>query len=236
MIFLKDLNLLFLKPRKVAGTSFEIILSKFASANDIITPITLEDEETRQKMGFRGPQNYKKSINRFTVRDTYQLFWHRHYPENFYNHIKASDAKDRLGSDIFEKAFKISIVRNPFDMLVSQYHWSIRNCDIPPNFKDWLRENRQVLNVNDEQYLINGEEIIDFYIRYENLRNDIAELEKRFPKLKGASQLISEVYAKGNVRHKARSVREYYEMDEDLICSVRLSNRNLIEKFGYDIE
>ena len=40
MIFLKDPNIIFLKPQKVAGTSFEIDLSKFASSSDIITPTT----------------------------------------------------------------------------------------------------------------------------------------------------------------------------------------------------
>ena len=44
MIYLRDHNLLFLKPRKVGGTSFEIALSTFAGPRDIVTPITPSDE------------------------------------------------------------------------------------------------------------------------------------------------------------------------------------------------
>ncbi len=47
---------IFLKTRKTAGRSIEIALSQFCDSNDIITPITDEDERTRQEMGFRGPQ------------------------------------------------------------------------------------------------------------------------------------------------------------------------------------
>lgn len=50
MILLTDPKILFLKPRKVAGTSFEIALSAFANCNDVITPIAEEDEIIRQKL------------------------------------------------------------------------------------------------------------------------------------------------------------------------------------------
>ena len=38
MILIRDLNILFIKGIKVAGTSFEIALSKFETKNDIVTP------------------------------------------------------------------------------------------------------------------------------------------------------------------------------------------------------
>lgn len=55
MIFLRDINVLFLKPRKVGGTSFEIALSRYAGGGDIITPISETDEITRRNLGYRGP-------------------------------------------------------------------------------------------------------------------------------------------------------------------------------------
>ena len=43
LLYLSKSNMLFLKPRKVAGTSFEIALSRSAVTADIVTPISLED-------------------------------------------------------------------------------------------------------------------------------------------------------------------------------------------------
>ena len=58
MIISHDYKFIFLKNRKTAGTSIEIALSKFCGPNDVITPISPEDEATRKELGYRGPQNY----------------------------------------------------------------------------------------------------------------------------------------------------------------------------------
>ena len=58
MIVSHQHKLIFIKPRKVAGTSFEIALAKFCSEGDIITPISRNDEEIRQRLGFIGPRNF----------------------------------------------------------------------------------------------------------------------------------------------------------------------------------
>ena len=47
MIVLHKQELIFLKTRKVAGTSFEIALSSFADETSIVTPISPEHEEHR---------------------------------------------------------------------------------------------------------------------------------------------------------------------------------------------
>lgn len=51
VIYLKERNLIFIEPREVAGTSFEIALSKYAMKHDIITPISPDDEATRRELG-----------------------------------------------------------------------------------------------------------------------------------------------------------------------------------------
>jgi hypothetical protein len=51
MLYLKQRNIIFIKPRKVAGTSVEIALTCNAGEQDIITPISLVDELTRMRLG-----------------------------------------------------------------------------------------------------------------------------------------------------------------------------------------
>ena len=58
MIFSKLHRFLFIKGRKVAGTSFEVALSKICGPDDILTPITPIDEQTRLSLQYRPAQNY----------------------------------------------------------------------------------------------------------------------------------------------------------------------------------
>ena len=62
MIISHKNKFIFLKPRKVAGTSFEIALSNFTCKTDIVTPISVADEKIRNKFCDYGPVNYKKII------------------------------------------------------------------------------------------------------------------------------------------------------------------------------
>lgn len=64
MIVLHNHRIIALKARKVAGTSLEIALSKYASEKCIITPIAPLDEDIRKKLGFRGPQNFSYTGDR----------------------------------------------------------------------------------------------------------------------------------------------------------------------------
>ncbi|MEE4111078.1 MAG: hypothetical protein V2I24_17125 [Halieaceae bacterium] len=49
---------IFIKTRKTAGTSIEASLSRYCGPDDIITPVTLEDEWFRGQFGL-GPQNFR---------------------------------------------------------------------------------------------------------------------------------------------------------------------------------
>jgi hypothetical protein len=49
---------IFIKTRKVSGTSMEISLSQACSGDDILTPISYEDELIRSDLGGCLPQNY----------------------------------------------------------------------------------------------------------------------------------------------------------------------------------
>lgn len=94
MIHLKKQNIIFLKPRKVAGTSFEIALSQFATTGDIITPIGSTGEIYRQSLGFRKCQNYRKSIPEFRLLDVYRLLSSGKMPMKFDNHISAKKSTE----------------------------------------------------------------------------------------------------------------------------------------------
>ncbi len=229
MILLREQNLLFLKPHKVGGTSFEIALSKFAGADDILTPISKSDETLRLKLGYRTAQNYGTS--RFegslaSYLNIKKLITPKR-PKKFFNHISAKVARSRLGEDVWQRSFKVSIVRNPFDKLVSQYFWVSRSQSSSlslENFESWIRSNPKMMNDNDAQYLIDGEDIIDHYIRYEDIRNDIFELEQIKPGLSGLYDAFSNLRAKGSSRPKSSSTTDMYLGNPSLVEAVRFFN------------
>ena len=57
MIISHKNKFIFLKPKKVAGTSMEIFLSQFCGDNDVITQIGTENLRVRSKI-YKGPINH----------------------------------------------------------------------------------------------------------------------------------------------------------------------------------
>ena len=58
MIVSYEHNLIFIKPRKVAGTSFEIALRALTGPSDIITPV-YDESGAVAEYSAKQPQNYQ---------------------------------------------------------------------------------------------------------------------------------------------------------------------------------
>lgn len=228
--------MIFLKARKVGGTSFEIGLSRFATRSSIITPITKEDEDTRRALGFRGPQNYKYNLWELSWREATQALRARERPNKFYNHISARNAKHLLGTNIWEKYTKVSIVRNPFDYVVSSFFWSAagrRASNVALEFEPWVISRPNLLNVNDDQYKIDGKNIIDFMIRYDNLDHDLRSLEIAVPQLLGFSDLFKMIRAKGKYRPKSATMEAMFSSAPHAYDLVKKAYAEEIEEYGF---
>src|SRR3954451_7963965 len=97
-----------MKTRKTAGTSVEIALSRVCGDADVITPVTPDDELLRRGRGGRGPQNYESPPS----------------PERkAFNPTPVSMVRKILGRQRFESYSSFAIERNPWDAVVSPYHW-----------------------------------------------------------------------------------------------------------------
>ena len=84
IISLKN-KFIFIKTEKTAGASIEIALSKYCGPNDIVTPISPEDEIIRKELDFRGPQNYKIPYSKYSLLDLFITIKNLKRPV-FYNH------------------------------------------------------------------------------------------------------------------------------------------------------
>ena len=202
MIILHDERVIFLKTRKVAGTSFEIALSRFAGSSDVITPIEKDDEAIRRSKGYRGPQNYRKPLWSLFLQPTRRDFRglsRGKLPARFFPHISAKEVRYLVGPRIWNSYTKLSIIRDPWDYAVSSYFWAKRHGDCG-EFDTWCRSNEHLLTANKRQYFIDNEYVIDIMVRYEHFDEDMRALEREKPNLSGLFEDFSTIQAKGGWR------------------------------------
>lgn len=237
MIFLHDPPLIFLKPRKVAGTSFEIALSHFAGPQDIITPIGKKEERLRAAADARGAQNYG-----FTREDAVPVAaWERaqrrrEVPSKFYNHMTASEARQLLGEEIWDNARRISIIRNPFDLAVSLYYWRGSSGRDLPEFGEWCIANIPLLAQNRESYTIDGARIADHLLRYEHIAEDIAALETAIPALTGLGDIFGKTSAKSGVRPQSATAAASFAPFPQAAAAIATAFAEEIAQYGYRLE
>ena len=242
MIVLHDYKLIFIKPRKVAGTSLEIALSKFSKNDkDIVTQLHRIDENTRKGLKFSPPKNFRytfKDIHKanflLSLKSCIKKF---NFPIKFKNHNSARYIRENLSNTIWNAYKKISIVRNPYDYLISYYFWKIRKEEtIKESFKhyefnEWCYNNLKVINRNYSQYFINGKDIIDYYIRYENFEDDLVNLESK-TKLHGLYSIFSSLNAKSGYRPKKINYDKFF-FNKELKELIYEKNLKIFKKFNY---
>tara|TARA_B100000989_G_scaffold298563_1_gene288466 strand:+ start:19536 stop:20273 length:738 start_codon:yes stop_codon:yes gene_type:complete len=242
MIILHDYKLIFLKPRKVAGTSLEIALSKFSNNDkDIITQLHKIDENIRKDLNFSAPKNF-----RYTIKDIHTanfllslktFFKKFNFPIKFKNHNSARYIKENLTDTIWNTYKRISIVRNPYDYLISYYFWKIRKEETKKEsfrhyeFVEWCYKNLKVINRNYSQYFINGEDIIDYYIRFENFENDLINLENE-TKLNGLYSIFLTLNAKSGYKPKKINYDKFF-FNNELNELIYEKNLKIFNKFNY---
>ncbi len=178
MIISHKHKFIFIKTRKTAGTSIEIALSKICGENDILTPISTEDELFRRSYSNKSAQNYKLPFSSYSRKDIISLLKEKKR-KAFYNHMSSLEIRQNLPSEIWEHYFKFTIERNPFDKIVSLYFW--RGGD--RKFKsiyDFLTQGGLEDFNSFDQYAIEGSIAVDHIYQYEELEFMCNDLTNRF--------------------------------------------------------
>jgi hypothetical protein len=217
---------IFVKSAKTAGTSFEAALSNFCGGSDIVTPL--------------GDYGFNK--------DETGRWVHRPMnSEGFEQHDWASTIREKIGPEPWNAYLKFSIVRNPWDRVVSLFTWKARK---DPTFRDGLGRAAQSdgregelryirsrfadfvtgdWQTNDRFYYVDGQYCIDHMLRYERLQDDTSVLCGRLglpdielPRLKAG-------FRPGEFHYS-----EYY--DERSVAHVAERHRRDIDRFGYEFE
>jgi len=200
-------RLIFLKTRKTAGTSVEIALSDIAGPHDVITALDADDEELKHLRGGRGAQNDRLPLRAYGLTKAAKRMLGR--GNRAYNHMPASEVRRMVGSKVWDAYLKFAIERNPWDAVISQYHW--RNRSIPreqwPSLTEYLSTRHvRLLAHNVDIYSLRGVTAVDHLCRYESLEEDL-ELVRRAA---GLTDTLELPRAKAASRTDRRPYREFY--------------------------
>lgn len=197
---------IYTKTGKTAGTSVESYFEPWCFAPDCWAFSHSREESVSEAgiVGYRGPQTEGKT---------------------FYNHMPASRIWELVGDRVWNTYFKFCVIRNPFDKMVSAFHFAHRSEDTRDPicaFRAWVARGEGVYD--RDQYTLKGQLALDDYVRYENLHDDLARIcqkvgvpwePERLPRLKS-----------GLRPHKIH-LKEYY--DQDTIATI-------LERFDFEFE
>lgn len=178
MLLSHSKKFIYLKTKKTAGTSTEVLFQRWCVPESIADKTAKElhyTDELISEVGIVGARGSALANN------------------TFFNHMPAVRVIEHIGIDTWNEYFKFVNVRNPFTRAVSQFFWrrpwvddrgavlqlkhgAAKSEAIPelPQlqllFTQMLKETKRPAV---EKFLLTGHPM-DYYIRYESLQSDIA--------------------------------------------------------------
>lgn len=198
---------IFVKLRKTAGTSIEVLLSRVCGPDDIITPINPNVES-------HTPQN----------------------DEGFFNHMAAAEIREALGTETWDGYTKFTFERNPWDKVVSYYWYLSDRGHRFRGFRDFVLQCRaqpqfpRNLGSDVDSYHVDDQLAVDFIGRYERLSEDLESVASR-----AGFELVGDLpHAKGDLRPDQRHYSAYY--DDETRAIVAEAYAREIDLLDYDFE
>jgi Sulfotransferase family len=215
MIISHSRKFIFVKTYKTAGSSLEIALSKYCAKGDVLTPLDGGpgggEERQRRALSGLGAQNYGKPARRYTLEDLARLVRTRRRAERFNEHSAAWQIRRIVGPAVWDGYFKFTIVRNPFDRCLSRFYYSKKVYEDRGREKAWdledldqyMRYNPWFVNENWAMYTQADKVLVDFFVRYEHLEADLAEVSRRLGFGRNVYEDMKAIAAKQGLRPKA---------------------------------
>lgn len=227
MIISHKHKFIFVKTRKTAGTSVEIALSTICGDQDVLTPLTPEDERIRIEHGGRPAQHYWLSPTRWKCSDIVRACRKREFPQ-YNSHMSAADIRSHVGEEIWRSYFTFTLDRNPYDRLISFYYWH-GGPNVHGSFSDYvLRQGGWSRSVNYELYADRGFVIVDAVYRYEDLPGMLRSVASRL----GLSKTPALPYQQTKrSSDRTRDYQEYYTEETRTLVSVACARE--IALLGY---
>lgn len=206
MIVCHSRKFIYVKTKKTASTSIEIALSKFCDKQDFVTTLAEKDEKLRRRFKGKTPNELRQGMT---------------------SHSTAEQIKKEFGEKVWNSYFKITSVRNTYDMMVSKYYWEKQK---QPDFDSWYDDYKKSAHCNWDIYTVDGMPAMDFYIRYDHILEDCRKLSEILDLNPSLETLVGRIKTK----HKHRE-EKWPEVSKKSLIKIAKDARKEIEFFNYEI-
>jgi Sulfotransferase family len=237
MIISHSRRFIFIKTKKTAGTSLEIALSKYCGRDDILAPLVDYDEKARLDHSGMRAQNYQKPFISANFTERVRMLFSQNAVPLFREHLPAADARKLIGRDIWDSYLKFTVVRNPYDRMISRYFWTLNNGKKAAerykisSFNQYLRYYPEHINENWNIYTAGDELLVDEVARYENLEKDLGRISAAIDLSHNLHDDLKKIKAKSGIRPKHVDVEALIGPDEAALIGGLCSKE--IETFDY---
>ena len=199
MIISHKNKFIFIKPRKIAGTSITLLLERHCGSNDVVGKM---DEITKENKLIYKARNIKAI-------DGYIIEKH----ESIKNLLEHKIVTENMLSDYFT----FTIERNSFEKVVSLYHFLKNKSTFKREYGNLSFSNFLLCDFNKSDfdlYTLNNKIVVDFVGQYHNLQNDFDFICNKIG-IKNELYLFEE---KVNFRNKNIHYSNYYNNSDIEIC------------------
>ena len=230
---------IFVKTRKVAGTSVEASLREITGPEDIVTTLTPRDEFHCASRGLHA-RNYagglfggKSKELRYTELVLAEqleeaIEFSGRMRKKYNGHMRAQEIRRKLGRANFADFYKFSIERSPYSWLISIAAFDKRGYNsgaLSPLDLEQIRERiaqrlsrRNLLErANYGYYTIDNQLAVDRVIRYENLEAEFREVIQHL----GITEELAVPHLK--VNPQALSAREIFTPELEALVQERFA-------------
>ena len=230
---------IFTKTVKTAGTSVESFFEKYCMPEGEWNEAHAREEYVTDTgiIGYRGRNRGSQT---------------------WYNHMPASTIRDLIGPEIWDQYFKFTVIRNPFDKLVSGFYFfsSKKNRTYTfgdqvtaytkkllkqgkpiervtgkseiERFRNWIKLGGTIIDRN--KYLIDGQVCVDYFIQFEDLFGGVQDVCTH---LSIPSSEVKLPTLKKSKKNKEFSVKEHYDAETEAIVRRRYAWE--FEQFNYEM-
>ncbi len=211
---------IFVKTRKTAGTSIEVLLGAIAGDDAVVTPVD-------PPVAGHVARNYK--IPSTTARALLWRIRRRARGTNnpaYFNHISLQGIRRQLGRRRADAYFTFCFERNPWDKVVSGYFFAKGRGEFDGTLREYVLHGD--LPSDFDKYSLDGATVgVDFVGRYEHLEDD---LRRAFDRI-GLEHPVSLTREKGNYR--PADARTDVLFDDEMSRRVEAVFAREIRAFGY---
>ena len=133
--------------------------------------------------------------------------------QKYFGHMPVVLVRQRIGDERFNDAFKFTVVRNPFDQILSWYYWisATGGKNLQMDFQTFVRKKSlEFFKSNKVVFVEDNKSMVDEILHYESLNQELPRISKRL----GLSQNLGEIYSKIKTNSFARTTRGYELIDK----------------------